>query len=187
MKIEFGEWSRCTRGAVVLKCSFRPVPSLSVHLLLAFLAGTRRATEEMGDGRIGQSDGRTVIQFTIWPSIYLARYHIISSISRALDLSLSLSLPLGFLSFAPVQRGKWDFLTKTHHRRRPSRRRLRERPINVGGGGIKRNVRGDINRRHRTELAKLYEDWTDVSRRGRRGASEMGLFMRVGWLGWGVS
>ena len=65
----------------------------------------------------------------------------------------SLSLPLGFLAVGPEQRGKWDFLTKTHHLCR--RRRLRERPINVGGGGgdgIKRTDgtdRGDINRRVR--------------------------------------
>ena len=92
----------------------------------------------MDDGRIGQSERRTVIQFTIWPSIYLG--DIISSI--ALSLSLSLSLPLSEPSPSP-QRGKWDFLTKTHHRRRRCLR-LRERPINVGGidggDGIKRTV-----------------------------------------------
>ena len=49
--------------------------------------------EEMDDGRIGQSERRTVIQFTIWPSIYLG--DITSAIAPSLSLSLSLSrIPL---------------------------------------------------------------------------------------------
>ena len=73
------------------------------------MAGTRmarseRPNEEMDDGRtdgaIGIGD--TVIQFTIWPSIYLP--DIISSIAR-------------YARYALSPGGKWDFLPKTHRRR----------------------------------------------------------------------
>ena len=63
------------------------------------MARSERPEEEMDDGRTDEAIGDTVIQFTIWPSIYLP--DIISSIAR----------------YALCRERKWDFLTKTHRRR----------------------------------------------------------------------
>ena len=69
--------------------------------------GTERPKEEINDGQTDadRAIGDTVIQFTIWPSIYLP--DIISAIRSPSLRSLSLQ-----------RERKWDFLTKTPRRRR---------------------------------------------------------------------